>query len=135
MNNLTRNVLAPLVLRLALAFFFAFQGMSKLGPDNGWGSNWHPKIHTPVQILIAWGQFLGGVALLLGFLTRLMALTLGGILIASIMAAHGAGGFDIRNRGVGFEYSVALLAVCAGVALLGGGSVALDTWLWGKKRP
>jgi putative oxidoreductase len=134
MNDLSRNVFAPLVLRLGLAFFFLFQGMSKLGPDNGWGSGWHQGISMPGQIAIAWGQFLGGAALAIGFLTRLFALAMAGVLGGSVAAMHGVGGFDIRNQNVGFEYTACLLVVCLALALLGGGLLGLDTWLW-RRRP
>src|SRR5438874_7605251 len=134
MKDLTRTVLAPLVLRLALSFFFVFQGMSKLGPENGWGSRWDEGLPAAAQVPIAWGEFLGGVALLLGFLTRIMALTLGGILTGSVFAMHGSGGFDPRNQALGLEYTVSLTIVCIALALLGGGVVGLDSWLWGKKR-
>jgi putative oxidoreductase len=132
--NLNQNVLAPLILRLALAFFFMFQGMSKLGPDNGWGSQWHERLPTAAQVPIAWGQFLGGVALLAGFLTRLVALALAGVLLASVLAMHGRGGFDIRNQELGFEYTVCLVLVCVALSILGGGKVGLDNVLWRKKR-
>jgi putative oxidoreductase len=133
--NLTQTALAPLTLRLALAFFFVFQGMSKLGPDNSWGSRWHGTLSPAVQVPIAWGEFFGGVTLLFGFLTRITALAMGGVLIASVLAVHGREGFDIRNHGLGFEYTVCLAVVCVALALLGGGPVGLDALLWKKKRP
>jgi putative oxidoreductase len=134
MNGLSQSVLAPLVLRLGLAFFFAFQGMSKLGPDNGWGSAWHPSMQMPVQIAIAWGQFLGGAALAIGFLTRVFALAVAGILAGSLAAMHGMGGFDIRNRNVAFEYQACIIVACLALALLGGGALSFDRMLWGTKR-
>ena len=135
MKQLAQDILAPLTLRLGLAFFFAFQGLSKLGPDNNWGSAWTTTLHSAAQVPIAWGQLLGAAALAFGFLTRLFALLVGGILVASILAVHGMGGFDIRNRDLPLEYIIAILAGCVTVFLLGSGTLGLDVWLWRKKKP
>src|SRR5256885_349049 len=92
MGQLGRNVLAPLTLRLGLALFFAFQGLSKLGPDNGWGSAWHEDSPPAAQAAIAWTELLGAALLAFGFLTRLFALLLGGTLVAALFIVHGAEG-------------------------------------------
>lgn len=134
MEQLARTVLAPLTLRLGLGFFFAFQGLSKLGPDNNWGSSWHDEVAPAAQVAIAWGQLLGGAAVAFGFLTRIFALVLSGILISALLAVHGEGGFDIHNRGIGLEYNTALVAGCLTLALLGSGPVGFDAWLWRKKK-
>lgn len=132
MDNLARNVLAPLILRLGLAIIFVYHGMSKLGPANDWGLAWNKELHAAIQAPVAWGEFLGGLALALGFLVRPAALGLGVIMIGAIATVHPANGFDARNNGS--EYNFCLLAVCLAVMLLGSGPLALDHWLWPKKR-
>ncbi len=134
MDNLSRTVLAPLILRLGLAFFFAIQGLSKLGPDNGWGSAWHESLPGIAQIVIAWGELLGAAAIAIGFLTRVAAVILAGVLIAFVLAVRGAAGFEVRNRDLGFEYTVVVLFACLTLVLLGSGVLGLDAWLWRKKR-
>jgi putative oxidoreductase len=134
MDNVSRNVLAPLLLRLGLAFFFAFQGLSKLGPDNNWGSSWHDSLPSVAQLAIAWGELIGAAVVAVGFLTRIAAVVLAGILTAFVLGVHGSAGFDPRSRELGFEYNVTLLIACLTLALLGSGVIGLDTWLWRKKR-
>jgi putative oxidoreductase len=134
MDNLCRNMLAPLLLRLGLAFFFAFQGLSKLGPNNDWGGSWDDRLPSIAQLAIAWGELLGAAAVAVGFVTRAAAVVLAGILAASVMGVHGGAGFDVRVQGLAFEYTVALLVACLTLALLGSGVLGLDTWLWRKKR-
>jgi putative oxidoreductase len=133
MDKLARNVLAPLLLRLGLAVIFIFHGMGKLGPNNGWGTDWDKskKMHVAAQVPVAWGELLGGVALALGFLARLAALGLAIIMVGAISVIHPANGFDYRNGGS--EYNFCLLAICLAVICLGGGPLALDHWLWRKK--
>ena len=134
MTQMARNVLAPLTLRFGLAFFFAVQGLSKLGPDNGWGSAWHEEVPAAAQVAIAWGELGGAALLVFGFLTRIFALLLGGILVAALLAVHGAGEFNLRSETIAFDYNAAVLAACLTLALLGGGPVGLDTWFWEKKK-
>src|SRR5947209_14519970 len=83
-----KTSLASLVLRLGLAAIFIYHGQDKIfGLGNEWGAAWAGKmvlkaheIEAPslqshaVQLLVAWGEFLGGIALALGLLTRLAAL-------------------------------------------------------------
>src|SRR5262245_61730954 len=95
MGNLARNTLAPLVLRLGLAVIFIFHGVQKVSPDNGWGTNWMgPNADMPsvVQMLVAWGETLGGAALAIGLLTRVAAL---GIIV--IMAGGNATGHGVKE--------------------------------------
>ncbi len=133
MDNIYRTVLAPLLLRLGLAFFFIFQGLSKLGPDNGWGTSWHDSLHTVGQVAIAWGELLGGAALAFGFLTRLVAVLVAGILAGSLYAVHGGANFSLRNQAIHFEHTIAVAFACLALSMLGSGPIGLDPWLWRKK--
>src|SRR5438874_2355413 len=66
MDKVARNALAPLLLRLGLAVVFIFHGMGKVSPDKSWGTAWHPELSVPLQTAVAWGEFLGGLALASG---------------------------------------------------------------------
>ena len=74
LTTLSKNVVVPLLLRLALAAIFIYHGLDLVGKDGG--TNWMQGPNAapaPVQLAVAWGQLLGGVALAVGFLTRLAA--------------------------------------------------------------
>ena len=72
-----KNALVPLLLRLALAAIFIFHGLALVGgPDHQWGAAWNRSAEAPpapAQLTVAWGELIGGIALAVGFLTRLAA--------------------------------------------------------------
>jgi uncharacterized membrane protein YphA (DoxX/SURF4 family) len=80
---------------------------------------------TTSQFAVAWGELVGGIALLLGFLTRWAALGLVIIQVGAIFTVTGAKGFYFAGGG-GYEYNLALVAMCVAVLLLGGGTLAVD---------
>jgi len=81
--------------------------------------------YMAIQIAVAWGELVGGIALVLGFLTRLAALGLVVIQVGAIYTATWAIGFSLAHGG-GYEYNLALIAMCAAVFLLGGGIFSAD---------
>jgi uncharacterized membrane protein YphA (DoxX/SURF4 family) len=87
---------------------------------------------TAAQFAVAWGELLAGIALLLGILTRWAALGMLIIQIGAVYTVTGARGFAF-GAGGGYEYNLALLAMCLSVFLLGGGTFAVDR-LSSKKR-
>lgn len=134
LDQVCKNTLVPLVLRFGLAVIFIYHGLGKVNADTGWGSAWHPNLPTAQQIPVAWGELLGGVALALGFLTRLAAVGIIIIMAGAILTVHGSHGFGLQNQG--YEYNFALITLCLGVVLLGGGTVAVDRFIFqGRLRP
>jgi uncharacterized membrane protein YphA (DoxX/SURF4 family) len=94
----------------------------------------HPAALTffGVQFLVAWGELLGGVAMLLGFLTRWAALGLVIIQIGAIATVTYARGFSAAG-GAGYEYNVALIGMCLALMLTGGGRLAVDQLLFARR--
>jgi len=133
MDKLARYALAPLVLRLGLAVVFIFHGMQKVQAQDKWGTGWHPEMAAAMQAAVAWGELLGGVAMAIGFLTRLAALGLIAIMAGAIVTVHGEHGFALKNGG--YEYNFALIVIATGVVLLGSGVLGLDYWLFRKTPP
>jgi len=111
--------LAPLFLRLGLGVIFLYHGFSKVfGEGANLGSSWNPHgMAAIVQVLVAWGEFLCGGAILLGFMTEVAALGIIVIMVGAIIMVHGKNGFSMMNHG--FEYNYALIAMC--LALIGTG--------------
>ena len=85
------------------------------------------------QFLVAWGELLGGIAMLLGFLTRWAALGLVIIQIGAIATVTFAKGFS-AGGGAGYEYNLALIGMCLALMLTGGGPVSADQLLFARRR-
>jgi len=135
LDLIAKNTLVPLILRLGLAVVFIYHGVQKVnGPGHEGGMNWiskpedQPDAPEPppaaVQAAVAYGELVGGIALALGFLTRLAALGIAAIMAGAIYTVTGKNGFDLMHHG--YEYNFVLLALCAAVFLMGGGTLAVD---------
>lgn len=92
------------------------------------------RLHA-IQMAVAWGELVGGIALVLGLLTRLSALLLVVIQMGAITTVTWEKGFSFAEGG-GYEYNLALIAMCLATALLGGGRLSVDRcWrAWRKDR-
>jgi putative oxidoreductase len=139
MDNFARNALAPLVLRLGLAVVFVYHGMGKLGPEKEWGTNWAgPDMPAAVQAPVAWGEFIGGIALGIGFLVRVASLGLIAIMAGAIVKVHWQHGFrlfDPANPGsLGYEYNFVLIVALSALVMAGSGTLGLDHWLCPRRR-
>jgi len=126
--------LASLVLRLTLALIFVTNGYAKMML----GDSWTQHLSLPMQAVVAWTEFLCGLALLAGLLTRLAAFGILVIMVGAIVLVTGGSdlttvaftprGFDFRA--VGHEYNLVISAMCLTLILLGGGVASLDRLLW-----
>lgn len=148
-----RANVAAIILRLSLAVTFLFHGLDKI--VNGFGGTaWvnemyakkadHPsqrreelrnqmqEIPTSMrfmgtQLAVAWGEFLGGLALLAGMLTRVAALGLIIIQIGAVILVTAPHGFNLL--GGGYEYNLSLIAMCLALIVLGAGQWSVDSAL------
>jgi len=89
-------------------------------------------LQSSVQMLVAWGELVGGVALLLGLLTRFAALGLIVIQIGAIALVTGALGFSVGGA-AGWEYNFALIGMCLTLVFLGSGEWALNRLFWRQR--
>jgi len=129
----TDNTLAPLALRLPVAIIFMAHGAQKLfGWFGGHGlegtGQWMASIGLEPGYLMALGagsaEFLGGLALLIGLLTRPAAVALAFTMIVAIVTVHIDNGLFMSNNG--YEFGLALLAASVSLALSGGGRFSVD---------
>jgi putative oxidoreductase len=142
LEGVAARTFAPLLLRAALAAVFIYHGLEKVHPDTGYGLRWAetmgsaaPPVLTsapPLQILVAWGELLGGVAVALGILTRWAALGLLIIMCGAIFTYSGHHGFSAVGQG--YEYNFVLILVCAALILAGPGTFSLDRVIQVKSR-
>jgi putative oxidoreductase len=135
-DRLSRDALVPLLLRLGLAAIFIYHGLDLVGkPEGHWGTNWRPELPVVVQVAVAWGELLGGIAMALGFLTRPAALGLAIIMAGAIATVHWQHGFANNSKsGAGYEFNMLIILVCAALALSGGGTLAVDRFFRLRRR-
>ena len=115
---------AGVFLRLGLGIIFTYHGFGKVfGAGTSLGTAWNPNLPVVVQALVSWGEFLGGLAILTGFLTELAALGIIIIMAGAIITVHGQNGFNMMNRG--FEYNFALIMMCLALIATGPGPLSI----------
>lgn len=71
------------------------------------------------------GEAVGGVALILGIQTRIVAVLLIPLIAGTIVAVHGRNGFFFDAAGGGWEYPAVWIAMLLVQALIGDGAAAL----------
>jgi putative oxidoreductase len=135
-DALVKNTLAPLLFRLALAAIFIFHGFHKVGDEgNEMGLSWMDQMakkqgkdssdtSRALQAAVAWGELVGGIALAVGFLTRLAALGIIAIMAGAIATVHGPHGFNLQAGG--YEYNMLIIVAGVVLVLTGPGPLAVD---------
>ncbi|HUH37286.1 MAG TPA: DoxX family protein [Spongiibacteraceae bacterium] len=144
MNTLLRPIIRTaagydtLPLRVAAGVIFTAHGAQKLfGWFGGHGlegtAGWMGSIGLEPAVLMAalagGAEFFGGLALIAGLLVRPAAVVLALTMLVAIFAVHASNGLFMANNG--YEFALALLAVSAGLAIRGAGSVSIDRVLAG----
>ncbi|MGH7801990.1 MAG: DoxX family protein [Thermodesulfobacteriota bacterium] len=137
---------APIFARLTLGIIFFAHGSQKL---LGWfgGSGWSGTIQFFEQsgvpaflaILLIITEFFGGIAIILGFFTRLAALGLTVAMIVAIYKVHLPNGFflnwfNVPNMGHGIEYNLALIGLSLSLLVWGAGNLSVDQMIGGEKK-
>ena len=129
-----REIVAPMAgwglvpLRLVVGLAFLMHGGQKLfvygvsGTSAFFGSLGIPA-PLAAAVLVSLVEFLGGVALLLGFLTRWAALLLACDMIVAIVTVHIRHGFFVPE---GIEFPLILLGATLTLLLAGPGAAAID---------
>ena len=121
----SNNAWGPFILRLALGAFSIIHGTQKLfGAFDGPGLQNFSEICARMglkppgiwAITIAVIQFIGGICLVLGIMTRLAALLIGVIMVLLI-----SGGVIL----IDIEYQIILIATCVSLLFTGGGRAAI----------
>ena len=125
--------LAPLFARITVGYVFMLTGWGKLHNlpqviENfaGWGIP-YPNVLTP---FVAGVEFIGGLFLIVGLLTRISAGALGVVMIVAIRSAKW-GDVDSAYTLLGFEETL-YLAIFLWLAIAGAGAVSVDYLL---RRP
>ncbi len=107
-------------------------GQLLLAYANTTGSKPTELLYPAAQLAVALGELIGGVALLIGLLTRLAAAGLIVIQVGAILTVTWARGFSVV--GGGYEYNVVLIAVCLALICLGSGPLSVSGMFKGRRR-
>ncbi|MDZ7869396.1 MAG: DoxX family protein [Rheinheimera sp.] len=130
------NSIASLALRVPTGIIFAAHGAQKLfGWFGGYGlqgtAGWMESIGLtpgiPLTLMAGGAEFFGGLALILGLLTRPAAFVLAITMLVAIFSVHFANGLFMSNNG--YEFALSLLAVSVALTFSGAGRFAIDNWL------
>lgn len=127
---------AALALRVPVGLILAAHGAQKLfGWFGGYGlegtGQWLASIGLEPGYLMALlagsAEFFGGLALVLGLLTRPAAVVAAFTMLVAIFAVHIGNGLFMANNG--YEYALTLFAATVALAIQGAGRFAVDNLL------
>src|SRR6266404_1043811 len=92
------------------------------------------RIPAPLALLTVAAEFLGGLGLIVGLLSRIAALGIAMIMIVALFAVHRKFGFFMNwtgeKQGHGIEYHLLALALALIVVFKGAGAFSLDQVLF-----
>ena len=120
------------LLRLVLGIALVYHGHSKVIPAQGAASHPLSAMQTYTHFVASLGlpgwlgyvsaltEFVGGILLVAGLLTRFVALLAAGNMLVAISAVTLHRGYEAS------EYPIALLAIAVMLVFVGGGAAALD---------
>ncbi|HKE25122.1 MAG TPA: DoxX family protein [Bryobacteraceae bacterium] len=126
------------VLRFALGVvFFAHGAQKALGWFGGAGYNGTMGFFTQnlgipavFAVLAILAEFLGGIGLLLGFLTRIAAFAIAVDMLVAVALVHASNGFFMNwlgnQRGEGYEFHILAIAMALFIIVHGAGALSLD---------
>jgi len=129
----SNNSVANVVLRVPVGIILAAHGGQKLFAwFGGYGlegtGQWMESIGLApgfvMALLAGSAEFFGGIALILGLLTRPAAALSAFTMVVAIFSVHGSNGLFMSNNG--YEFALALLAATVALAIQGAGSFSLD---------
>jgi putative oxidoreductase len=129
------------VVRVTLGVIFLAHGSQKvLGWFGGYGLKGTTGylVSTGLPLALAYAvcffEFLGGLGLVVGLLTRLAALAIITVMVGAIVKVHWPHGFFINwelapGKGHGVEANLAFIAMALACVIGGGGALSLDALL------
>jgi putative oxidoreductase len=141
----TDGGVSSLVLRLVLGFVMFAHGSQKV---LGWfgGHTFFETLNMftqqmhmpmPVALLVMAAEFLGGLGLVVGLLTRIAAFGIACDMIGAVAMVHWRFGLFMNwfgnQKGEGYEYHLLVIAICIALIIRGGGALSLDSAIAGSR--
>ncbi len=126
-----------LILRVVVGIVFVVHGAQKVFEQTVPGvAQFFSQIGAPLPQItapfIAYLEFGGGILLILGLLTPLVAGLLAGNMLGAIVLVHFPNGFYASNGG--YEFVLTLLGASLALLLTGPGALALDGVFFKRSR-
>ncbi len=120
---------AAILLRLALGSLFMIHGYSKLGAEQRkQGAEWMKGMGLPAGFVLFGGvvEFFGGIALLLGILTQVVAVLFALWMLSTTWLVTS----KMKKKYMGgYELDITLLIASLALAAIGGGTFSIDHFL------
>lgn len=135
MNQPALTTSARTVLRVIAGFLFAAHGWQKFseftipGTQAAFTQMGVPAAQVAAPV-IATLELVGGIALILGVLTRVFAALLAVDMLGALFLVHASAGVFAATGG--YELVLILAAAALAVALVGAGKVSVDKALFGR---
>ena len=135
MNQSTQTTTALTILRVIAGFLFAAHGWQKFneftiaGTQASFAKMGVPAAEVAAPI-VATLELVGGIALILGVLTRVFAALLALDMLGALFLVHASAGVFVAAGG--YELVLILAAAALAVALVGAGKVSVDKALFGR---
>jgi putative oxidoreductase len=131
----------PAVGRILLALIFVLSGIGKLGGIAGTAA--HMADHgIPFANILVWGAIAlelgGGIALIVGFLTRLVAAAFFFYTLSLAVLFHAywtMSGAAIRVQQIDFLQHLAIMGGMIYVVAFGAGPYSIDALIWQRRPP
>lgn len=135
-TGVTRAAVGLTVLRVVVGIVFIAHGslhlfVMKIPGVAGFFGQVGIPFPTLSAILVSVVEFAGGVALVLGLFTRVVAVPLGAVMVGAYLTVHMRGGFFLPR---GYEYVLTLFGATVALALAGPGALSLDGLRSGRDR-
>lgn len=133
-----------LLLRLALGVIFIAHGSQKVlgwfgGPGLAGFAGHIQQMGFPLVLgyMEAFIEFLGGIGVLFGLLTRLSGLGITTVMGVAVWQVHWKSGLFLNfacdpAKGHGFEYNLALIGMALCLVFAGAGKISLDALIRGE---
>jgi putative oxidoreductase len=135
MNQPALTTTARTILRVITGFLFAAHGWQKFneftiaGTQAAFTQMGVPAAQAAAPV-VATLELVGGVALILGVLTRVFAALLAVDMLGALILVHAGAGVFVATGG--YELVLILAAAALAVALVGAGNASVDKALFGR---
>ncbi|MGI9558902.1 MAG: DoxX family protein [Thermodesulfobacteriota bacterium] len=122
-----------LIARLFLGAVMLPHGFQKIFTVEQTMNSFTSKMDLPyvVAVLVIAGESVGAVSLIIGFMSRFCALSMGIIMIGAVHMFHLRHGFFMNwkkdlDAGQGYEYHLLMIGLALVVVVCGGGKLSVD---------